>query len=90
MYSLPFEIIIINLIYGKITFWRSFTQYAVCQTIIVRHKNFDFSFFPLGAQGPADRYSSPEHSGRALQLAAFSRTSTLSLRKHFHAGIWRP
>lgn len=31
-----------------------------------------FSFFSLGAQGPADRYSSPEHSGGALQLAAFS------------------
>lgn len=35
-------------------------------------ENLEFLFFPLGAQGPADRYSSPEHSGGALQLAAFS------------------
>lgn len=51
---------------------------------------FEFSFIPLGTQGPAHRYSSPEHSGGALQLAAFSRAGTLSLRKHFHARIWRP
>lgn len=27
---------------------------------------FAFSFIPLGTQGPAYRYSSPEHSGGAL------------------------
>lgn len=43
-----------------------------------------------GTQGPADRYSSPEHSGGALQLAPLPGAGAFSLRKHLHAGVWRP
>lgn len=53
-------------------------------------KNCKLSCLLSGTQGPADRYSSPEYSGGALQLAPLPGAGTLSLRKHLHAGVWRP
>lgn len=45
---------------------------------------------PSGTQGPADGYSSPEHSRRALQPAPLPGAGTLPLRTHLHAGVRRP
>lgn len=43
-----------------------------------------------GTQGPADWNSSAEHSGGAVQPAALPGACPLPLRKHLHAGVWRP
>ena len=43
-----------------------------------------------GAQGPADRDSSPEHGGGTLQSAPLPGTCTFPLWDHLHARVRRP
>lgn len=53
--------------------------------------NFLFSCLPCapaGTQSAADGDASPEHCGRALQLAAFLGTESLPFRNHLYARIW--
>lgn len=48
-------------------------------------------FIPFkGAQGLADGYASAEHSGGAVQPPPLPGANALPLRKHLHAGVWRP
>lgn len=46
------------------------------------------SCVPVGTQSAADGDPTAEHRGRALQLASFLGTKSLSFRNHLYARIW--
>lgn len=93
---------LMNLVHIHIFFYLNAKLRTLCVVPVILHsirsnkvflytmKNCKLSCLLSGTQGPADRYSSPEYSGGALQLAPLPGAGTLSLRKHLHAGVWRP